>query len=133
MAEDEPAEAPQSMFLPGDRLGIAVLAAALLVPLVAMLAAGRTATLEVAVPAEGEAPYRVDVNRADWAELSLVPGLGGVLARRIVEYRRMHGPYRSLDQLEGVIGIGKIRLESIRPYLSVTAAGDCGHRRRSGP
>ena len=133
MAEDEPAEAPRSMFLPGDRLGIAVLAAALLVPLLAMLAAGRTAPLEVAAPAEDEAPYRVNVNHADWAELSLVPGLGGILARRIVEYRRTRGPYRSLDQLEAVRGIGRIRLEQIRPYLTIASAGNRQRNTPSGP
>ena len=111
------------MFLPGDRLGIAVLAAALLVPLVAMLAAGPPAPLEVAAPAEDEAPYRVDVNGADWPELSLVPGLGGILSRRIVEYRRTHGPYRSLDQLQAVGGIGRIRLEQVRPYLTLASTG----------
>jgi len=133
MAQDEPAEAPQSVFLPGDRLGIAVLAAALLVPLVVVSAATRARPLEVTMPAAGQAPFRVDVNRTDWPRLSLVPGLGGVLARRIVDYRRTHGPYRSLDQLQGVKGIGKIRLESIRPYLSVAAENDRGDRPPSGP
>jgi len=124
MDQVQPTEAPRSIFLPGDRLGIAILGAALLVALVAVLAAARAQPLEVTTPAASEAPYRVDVNRADWPRLSLVPGLGGVLARRIVDYRRSHGPYRSLEDLEGVKGIGNIRLEALRPYLSLTASGD---------
>ena len=133
MAQDGPADAPQSIFLPADRLGMAVLAAALLVSLVVVSAEARARPLEVTMPAAGEAPFCVDVNRADWPRLSLVPGLGGVLARRIVDYRRTHGPYRSLDQLQGVKGIGKIRLKNIRPYLSVAAKGDRGDRLPSGP
>ncbi|MBN2583554.1 MAG: helix-hairpin-helix domain-containing protein [Planctomycetes bacterium] len=91
--------------------------------MLAMVAGGwlarRGEPLSMPGPAEGEAPYRVDVNAVDWPELSLVPGLGGVLARRIVERRERQGPYRSLDELVEIDGIGAIRLREIRPYLTI--------------
>ena len=55
----------------------------------------------------------VDVNRAAAAELELVPGVGPEMARRIIEGR----PYRSVDDLLRVKGIGQKRLGEFRPYL----------------
>ena len=47
-------------------------------------------------------------------ELEALPGIGPVIARRIVEGR----PYRSVEELDRVRGIGKKRLEEIRPLIS---------------
>lgn len=49
---------------------------------------------------------RVDLNTATAAELDALPGIGPVLAERIVAYRDAEGPFRSVDQLEDVPGIG---------------------------
>ncbi len=61
--------------------------------------------------------FRIDINRADWPEFSLLPGVGETLARRIVESRRVDGEFRTHDDLQRVRGIGAVRLEAIRPYL----------------
>lgn len=58
-----------------------------------------------------------DLNRASPAELDRLPGIGPVLARRIVEHRERHGPFRSADELLGVPGIGTRLLERIRPHV----------------
>jgi competence protein ComEA len=58
---------------------------------------------------------RIDLNRATEAELEALPGGGPVIARRIIEGR----PYRSVDDLEQVKGIGKKRLAEIRPRVKV--------------
>jgi len=63
------------------------------------------------------AEFRVDVNKAEWPELALLPGLGESLARRVVEYRNENGPFRNVEQLAEVRGIGASKLEKIRPYL----------------
>jgi competence ComEA-like helix-hairpin-helix protein len=61
------------------------------------------------------AGHRININTATQAELEALPGVGPVLARRIIEGR----PYRSVDELHRVKGIGKKRLEEIRPYVTV--------------
>src|SRR5689334_10789629 len=75
-------------------------------------------------PARGSAPERpsgptpsapLDLNRATAEELDRLPGIGPVLARRIVEHRERHGAFRSADELLGVPGIGVRSLERLRP------------------
>jgi competence protein ComEA len=48
----------------------------------------------------------VDLNTAGVAELDALPGIGPVLAQRIVEYRSRQGPFRSVEELDDVPGIG---------------------------
>ena len=62
--------------------------------------------------------FQVDVNRADWPELALMPRIGEQLAKRIVQDRQVNGPFRDLNDLRRVRGIGPKTLEEMRPYLS---------------
>ena len=55
----------------------------------------------------------IDINRASQEELESLPGIGQVIARRIIEGR----PYRTVDDLRRVKGIGEKRLAEIRPYV----------------
>ncbi len=57
---------------------------------------------------------RIDLNRADARELDQLPGIGPVLAARIVEHRRLAGPYRTVEELLAVRGIGPALLERLR-------------------
>jgi competence ComEA-like helix-hairpin-helix protein len=57
---------------------------------------------------------RVNINTASQAELEALTGIGPVIARRIIEGR----PFRSVDDLDRVKGIGKRRLEEIRPLVT---------------
>ncbi len=59
----------------------------------------------------------LDLNRADAGQLDALPGIGPVLARRIVEYRSAHGPFQRLDELLAVPGIGPRLLERLRGHL----------------
>ncbi len=61
--------------------------------------------------------FKIDINRAQWPELALLPGVGETLARRIVQSREDEGPFLSHDDLRRVSGIGPRTLEDIRPYL----------------
>jgi competence protein ComEA len=61
--------------------------------------------------------FKIDVNEADWPELTLMPGIGEQLAKRIVADRQEKGPFRDLDELRRVRGIGPKTLEGMRPFL----------------
>ena len=61
--------------------------------------------------------YLVDVNRAGWAELAEIPGVGPSLAQRIVASRETAGPFRELSQLRRVRGLGPITFQRMQPYL----------------
>lgn len=77
---------------------------------------------EVPVPARpdesGTAAAVVNVNAATAAELDAVPGIGPVLAARIIEYREAIGPFRSVQDLQEVSGIGPRSIERMAPYLT---------------
>ncbi len=62
----------------------------------------------------------VDLNRADAETIaSQVKGIGEIKARAIVDYRKQHGPFESIDDLVKVRGIGAKTLDKIRPYVEV--------------
>ena len=61
--------------------------------------------------------FLVDINRADWPEMIQLPGIGETLARRVIIERTQNGPFRDVDQLTRVNGIGPRTLERLRPYL----------------
>jgi competence protein ComEA len=64
-----------------------------------------------------EARFRVDINQAQWSELSQLPEVGETLARRIVDWRAANGPFKDNNELRRVRGIGPRTLERINPYL----------------
>ena len=78
-----------------------------------------TSPVPVAAPARAES--KVNLNRASADELQSLPGVGPVLAQRMVEWRKAHGRYRTVDELQEVKGIGKKRMEQLRPLLMVKA------------
>jgi competence protein ComEA len=66
-------------------------------------------------------PDGIDLNLATKAELRLIPGIGDALAQRIVDYRGRNGPFRAVDELRKVSGIGPKTLERVRHHLFVAA------------
>lgn len=77
---------------------------------------GRTIDIERAEPIAIDT--RIDVNQAPWPELALLPNIGEQLAKRIVADRAQRGPFKDLDDLLRVKGIGPKTLETLRPFLS---------------
>lgn len=61
----------------------------------------------------------VPVNRATAAQLEDLPGVGPVLAGRIVAYRDQHGPFKTIEDLLGVPGIGEAKLAAVRDLITV--------------
>ena len=85
----------------------------------------------VTVTAEREAeeaavPPPLDLNTATAAELTDLPGIGEVLAARIVDYRTEHGPFQSVEELLEVSGIGESRLDAVRDSVTVSPADTDG-------
>jgi len=64
----------------------------------------------------------VNLNVADAEELATLPGVGEVLAARIVTYREQHGPFARIDDLDAVSGIGPSLVERIRDLATVGEA-----------
>ncbi|MFH1277443.1 MAG: helix-hairpin-helix domain-containing protein [Candidatus Eisenbacteria bacterium] len=69
---------------------------------------------------------RIDLNRCDARELEELPGLGPVLARRVIDWREAHGPYGTVEDLVKVRGIGPKTLRRVRSRLVVTAGENRG-------
>ncbi len=88
---------------------------------------------QLRVPRVGDAPVarnmeptvptpviaRLDLNTADIVALETLPGIGSEMARRIVDYRTAHGPFRNVDQLDEISGIGAETLAELRNLVTV--------------
>ena len=61
----------------------------------------------------------LDLNAVEEEHLTLIPGIGPELARRIIEYRSKKGGFRNIEELMGVRGIGQKNLRSLERYLVV--------------
>ena len=57
---------------------------------------------------------KIHINTADEKKLDELPGVGPVMAKRIIEYRNEHGPFESVDDLTKIRGIGEEKLAKIR-------------------
>ncbi len=73
--------------------------------------------IEIDRAAPFELEFHVQVNEADEAELMLLPGIGPVLAQRIVVERKTNGPYTSPDQMERVKGIGPKTVRRLSKFV----------------
>jgi competence protein ComEA len=65
------------------------------------------------------AAYRIDLNRAGRAELLQLPGVGVALVERLEASRREQGPFRGVEDLTRVHGIGPTTVERLRPWVYV--------------
>jgi len=61
--------------------------------------------------------FQVDINQAEWPELTLLPGVGETLAKNIVESRESTGPFKRHEELRRVRGIGPKTFDKIKPFL----------------
>src|SRR5215470_17173341 len=63
--------------------------------------------------------HPINLNTATSAELQQVPGIGPSTADKILKMRKSYGPFKSVDDLRAIKGIGPKRLEKMRKYLTV--------------
>jgi len=93
---------------------------------------------QIVVPKVGEAPAggaaaaggstvggsaaqggKVNINQASASDFENLPGIGPVLAQKIVDYRDQHGPFRTIQDLMKVSGIGDKKFDSLKEYVTV--------------
>jgi competence protein ComEA len=73
-------------------------------------------------PSGGSTPLAsglVDLNTATLSELDALPGIGPVLAQRILDWRTQHGGFTSVDQLREVSGVGDSKFEDLSPLVRI--------------
>ncbi len=63
----------------------------------------------------------LDLNCATTQDLEALPGIGPTLAKRIVQHRETHGPYKTLTDLLAVPGIGQKKWAQLTPFLMVSS------------
>lgn len=68
----------------------------------------------------------LDLNRASLSDLTRLPGIGETKARDILTWRETYGPFRAVEDLLSVDGIGEKTLENLRPYVTVTTIEEEG-------
>jgi competence protein ComEA len=118
MSDASPGGKPERRTNP-EALAVVSVLVALLVVLVAHVLVSRWLGRELPLERlpEHRFDYQLDVNTANQMELIHLPGIGPKLADRIVADREANGPFRSLDDLERVRGIGPKLARDIAPYL----------------
>ena len=62
---------------------------------------------------------RIDLNSATLDQLETLPGIGEVIGQRIIDYRRQHGAFRSVQDLLNVSGIGPSHLADVKDLVTV--------------
>jgi competence protein ComEA len=65
------------------------------------------------------ADSKININTAEAAELDALPKVGPVLAQRIVDWRKEHGAFKSIEELDAVDGVGPKMLEALLPLVTV--------------
>jgi competence protein ComEA len=68
----------------------------------------------------GIALATININTATKDELVALPGIGPAKAQAILDYRKSHGPFKSVEELKDVKGIGAKRFEKLKSELAVT-------------
>jgi len=67
----------------------------------------------------GQAGGKININTASAAELETLPGIGPVLAQRVVDYREANGPFAAIEDIKNVRGIGEATFEEIKELIFV--------------
>lgn len=78
-----------------------------------------------------KAPSEIlDINQASAEDFARLPGIGPKLARRIVDFRQKHGPFRRVEDLMAIRGVALKKWKAIRPYVKVGSQNSGGRSQK---
>ena len=83
-------------------VGLCILLAAFLIAPVLLVAGGK-----------------VNINTANEEELSALPGIGPVIAERIIEYRDKNGPFKSTEEITKIKGVGDKTFQKLKDFIAI--------------
>jgi competence ComEA-like helix-hairpin-helix protein len=86
---------------------------------VASLAMAFMALCAVMPSMAAAAGAQIDINSASAEQLTAIPGIGKVMAERIVQFREQHGPFERVEDLLKIKGIAEKSFQRIRPYVMI--------------
>jgi competence protein ComEA len=93
-----------------------------LASLVAVLPSSAHAQPKAAAAAKAASNVVVNINTASATELDALPGIGAKVAARIVEYRQKNGPFKKIEDLMNVRGVGEKNFLKLKPQITVGSA-----------
>lgn len=77
-------------------------------------------TLQESAPAQQNQEEKINLNRATEAELQTISGIGAKKAQEIIRFRDEQGPFKTVEELKNVPGIGEKTVERLKDMLTVT-------------
>ena len=70
-------------------------------------------------PTQGQQTRKININTASQIELESLSGIGPVIAKAVIQYRLENGPFKDIEEIQEVSGIGPVTFEKIKPIISV--------------
>ena len=62
---------------------------------------------------------KVNINTANEEELSALPGIGPVIAERIIEYRDKNGPFKNTEEITKIKGVGDKTFQKLKDFIAI--------------
>ena len=104
------------------RFMLSMIAATSLLAVVPSVVAAQTKAAAQQPTVKGTPTAVVNINTASAAELDTLPGIGAKTAARIVEYRQKNGPFKKVEELMNVRGIGEKNFLKLKAQISTAGA-----------
>lgn len=120
MSDAPDGKSADSLLHPRDQTVLAVLCAVGFLGIAAFLWShfrGERGLIDIDESPRYANEFVVNINEADWPELATLPGVGPKLAQEILRYRKQHGPFQTLEQIQNVPGIGAGKLRQFQMFL----------------